>query len=257
MPKYEVRGKIIYHKALTEDVFDLRIEAKGIAAAAVPGQFVSLFLHDGRRRLPRPLSICEIAENRRSLRLVYRITKKGSGTEELSSYKEGEEICLLGPLGKGFLLDREDTLLIGGGIGIPPMLELAKRLPGKKTAVLGYRDHNIFLDKDIAKYAKVYIATEDGSIGAKGNVLELIRKEGLNAATVMACGPTPMLKAIAKYCMEEGIECFLSLEERMACGIGACLACVCRTKERDAYSHVHNARICKEGPVFKAEEVLL
>ena len=101
------------------------------------------------------------------------------------------------------------------------------------------------------------LATEDGSAGTKGNVLDAIRENGLQADVIMACGPTPMLRAIKAYAQEHGIECYLSLEEKMACGVGACLACVCKSKEVDRHSHVHNKRICKDGPVFKAEEVEL
>ena len=100
-------------------------------------------------------------------------------------------------------------------------------------------------------------ATEDGSAGTKGNVLDAIRANGLHADVIMACGPTPMLRAIKAYAQENGIECYLSLEEKMACGVGACLACVCKSKEVDAHTNVHNKRVCKEGPVFRAEEVEL
>lgn len=238
-------------------MYDLWIEEEEIAKNAAPGQFVSVFLRDRSRKLPRPISVCEVAGDRKSFRLVYRVTEKGSGTEEMSRCRTGESIELMGPLGRGFELDRREVMLIAGGIGIPPMLELAKRLPGEKTAVLGYRGAHTFLSDEIGRYAKLHIASEDGSVGYKGNVMDLIREKGLRAGTVMACGPTPMLRAVSQYCEEEAIECFLSLEERMACGIGACLACVCRTREPDAYSHVHNARICKEGPVFSAKEVIL
>ena len=147
--------------------------------------------------------------------------------------------------------------MIGGGIGIPPMLELAKELSCQVQAVLGYRDNSLFLKKEFENYGSVYVATEDGSAGTKGNVLDAIRENGLHADIIFACGPTPMLKALKAYAGEQGIPCYLSLEERMACGIGACLACVCQSKEIDSHSHVHNKRICKDGPVFAAEEVEL
>ncbi len=146
--------------------------------------------------------------------------------------------------------------MIGAGIGIPPMIELEKQLDFEKQAVLGYRDV-LFLNDEFEKYASVYVATEDGSAGTKGNVLDAIREQGLTADVIFACGPTPMLRALKKYAEENGIECWLSLEEKMACGIGACLACVCQSKEVDGHSHVHNKRICKDGPVFLAQEVEL
>ena len=137
------------------------------------------------------------------------------------------------------------------------MLELAKNLDCEKTAVIGYRDQETFLADELRKYADVVIATEDGSVGTKGNVIDAIRAEKLTADIIYACGPTPMLKALKAYAMENGIECYISLEEKMACGVGACLACVCQSTEVDGHSHVHNKRICKDGPVFLSTEIEL
>jgi dihydroorotate dehydrogenase electron transfer subunit len=123
--------------------------------------------------------------------------------------------------------------------------------------VLGYRDSHMFLKEEFEAYGSVYVATEDGSAGTKGNVLDAIRTEGLQADVIYACGPTPMLKAIQAYAAESGTEAWISLEERMACGVGACLACVCKSKEKDEHTNVNNKRICKDGPVFRAEEVTL
>ena len=168
---------------------------------------------------------------------------------------------MLGPLGNGFPLDAAEgkrVFLIGGGIGVPPMLELAKQLKaGGKTEnmmVMGYRDEQ-FLTEEFAQNGTLYIATEDGSAGTKGNVLDAIRENALEADLIMACGPTPMLRALKEYAQEKGILCYISMEERMACGIGACLACVCKTKDMDEHSNVHNRRVCKDGPVFLATEV--
>ena len=196
-----------------------------------------------------------------TLRLVYRVA--GAGTEEFSHLKAGDTIDVLGPLGNGFTLrEGKKAFLIGGGIGIPPMLELAKELSfitGRENiqAVLGYRDGQMFLKEEFEQYGPVYVATEDGSFGAKGNVLDAIRENGLDAQVIYACGPTPMLRALKAYAGEQGMECWLSLEEKMACGVGACLACVCRSKEVDGHSHVHNKRVCKDGPVFLADEIEL
>ena len=148
------------------------------------------------------------------------------------------------------------VFLIGGGIGIPPMLETAKQFQGEKQIILGYRDE-LFLNKEFELYGKVYVATEDGSAGTKGNVLDAIRENHLEADLIFACGPAPMLRALKAYALEKGIPCWISMEERMACGVGACLACVCRSKDVDAHSHVHNKRVCKDGPVFLSTEVEL
>ena len=171
--------------------------------------------------------------------------------------KKGEKIPVVGPLGNGFSLKGGKAVLIGGGIGIPPMLELAKTLNSKEnvSVVLGYRDNDLFLKNEFEPYANVYVSTEDGSVGTKGNVMDAIREQSLDADIIFACGPTPMLRAIKAYAEEKKIECYISLEERMACGIGACLACVCKTKEKDAHSNVNNKRICKDGPVFNAEDI--
>ena len=168
---------------------------------------------------------------------------------------EGQTLRILGPLGNGFPKQGKSAFLIGGGIGIPPMLELAKELDCKKQMILGYRNNQMFLCEEMKAYGEVYVATEDGSAGTKGNVLDAIRENGLKADVIYACGPTPMLRALKEYAKENGIECWISMEERMACGIGACLACVCKSKDKDHHTNVNNKRICKEGPVFLAEEV--
>ena len=144
---------------------------------------------------------------------------------------------------------------MGGGIGVPPILELAKRLEARKRIIVGYRDGNLFLKEDLEKYGAVYAATEDGSAGTKGNVMDAIQENGLEADVIFACGPMPMLRAIKAYAGQRGIPAYISLEEHMACGVGACLGCVVKTKEIDHHSHVHNARICTDGPVFEAREV--
>ena len=164
-------------------------------------------------------------------------------------------VKILGPLGNGFTQKDKKAILIGGGIGIPPMLELMKQLDCDKTAVLGYRDSDMFLKDEFEAVGDVVISTEDGSFGTKGNVIDAIKEQGVEGSIIYACGPTPMLRGIKAYAEEMGIEAQISMEERMACGIGACLACVCKSKEKDAHSNVHNKRICKDGPVFLSTEV--
>ena len=257
MGKVKMTAKVVSQQALTDDIFSMWIQADEIAGAAVPGQFISVYTKDTGKLLPRPISLCQVDKEKGQLRIVHRVV--GAGTSQFSGYQAGDDIEIMGPLGNGFPLERaagKKVFLIGGGIGIPPMLELARQLDCEKQAVLGYRDV-LFLNDEFEKFSDVYVATEDGSAGTKGNVLDAIRENGLKADVIFACGPTPMLRALKAYAEEHEIECWLSLEEKMACGIGACLACVCQSKEVDEHSHVHNKRICKDGPVFLAQEVEL
>ncbi len=250
--KFKEQAVIIRQEEISYGIYSMWLKTSQIAEKAKPGQFISLYCHDGSRMLPRPISICEIDKRDKALRLVYRVA--GKGTEEFSQMSTGEIIDIVGPLGNGFPLKEKKAFLIGGGIGIPPMVELAKQLNCEKQMVLGYRD-TMFLQEEFKGLGSMYVATEDGSYGTEGNVLDAIRENGLDAEIIYACGPTPMLKAIKEYAMKHQIECWLSLEEKMACGIGACLACVCKSKEKDSHTHVNNKRVCKEGPVFRAEEV--
>lgn len=244
---------VVYsQEELAPEIYSMWITTEA-AKEARPGQFISVYSKDGSRLLPRPISICEADADEGRLRIVYRIA--GAGTKEFSSFESGDSIEIMGPLGNGFPQEGENVFLIGGGIGIPPMLELAKNLNCEKQMVLGYRDENLFLKDEFEAYGEVFVATEDGSVGTKGNVLDAIRENGLTADVMYACGPTPMLRALKQYAEQHNIRCYVSLEEKMACGIGACLACVCQSKEVDHHSNVHNKRICKDGPVFLAQEV--
>lgn len=251
--KFKEQARVISQEEISSGIFSLWLSTEKLTEPAKPGQFVNLYCKEESRMLPRPISICEIDREKKAVRLVYRIA--GKGTKEFSGYRPGDEVTVLGPLGNGFPRKEKKALLIGGGIGIPPMLELAKELNCEKTVVAGYRNKELFLKEDFEKYADVYVATEDGSAGTKGNVLDAIKEQSLHAEVIYACGPMPMLRAIKAYGEEKGIETYLSLEERMACGIGACLACVCKSNEKDVHTNVNNKRICKEGPVFLAQEV--
>ncbi|MBE5940766.1 MAG: dihydroorotate dehydrogenase electron transfer subunit [Lachnospiraceae bacterium] len=255
--KFKENSKIVKADKLAEGVYSIWFETENIAKESKAGQFISVYCNEGSRILPRPISICEVEGNK--LRIVYRVV--GKGTEEFSRMNEGESLDIMGPLGNGYTLKDNKALLIAGGIGIPPMVQCAKELKNMGvsdiTIVAGYRNNDIFLKEELEKYGKLYIATEDGSVGTKGNVMNAIKENGITADVIYTCGPTPMLKAIKEWALAEGIEAQLSLEEKMACGIGACLACVCQSKEIDHHSQVHNKRICKDGPVFLAQEVEL
>ena len=259
-------------KKTTMTVTDMRCLAEGIYSMKLqypewdmpqevkPGQFAGLYPNDPSKLLPRPISICRWDPGRGELRFVFRTA--GPGTESLAALRTGDRVDMLGILGNGYdpeKLSGKRVLLLGGGIGIPPMVELAavlSKLPGTEvTAVMGYRDSDLFLTEELKAFGKLLIATEDGSVGTGGNVLDAVRENAVKADAVCACGPMPMLRAVKKFAREQGIPAYISLEERMACGVGACLGCVTKTARIDGHSHVRNARICTEGPVFDAEEV--
>ncbi|MBP3326602.1 MAG: dihydroorotate dehydrogenase electron transfer subunit [Coprococcus sp.] len=254
MGKVKMTAQVISQECIATDVYSLVLMADEIAKQAVAGQFISVYSKDGSKMLPRPISLCDINKEAGTLRLVYRVV--GFGTAEFSKLEAGDLVDILGPLGNGFDKQDKKAILIGGGIGIPPMLQLAKELSCEKSIVLGYRDE-IFLNEEFEPYGNVYLSSEDGMHGVKGNVIDAIVEYGIEGDIIYACGPTPMLRGIKAYAMEKGILCQISMEEKMACGVGACLACICQTKEIDEHSQVHNKRICKDGPVFYAEEVEL
>ena len=180
MAKLKMTASVVSQAQLAEGIYDLRLKAPEIASQAAAGQFVSVYSKDGSRLLPRPISLCGIDKEAGQLRLVYRVA--GAGTEEFSALKAGDTVDILGPLGNGFsLLEGKKAFLIGGGIGIPPMLQLAKELCALNgsemvQSVIGYRDSQLFLKDEFEAYGPVYTATEDGSRGTKGNVLNAIRK---------------------------------------------------------------------------------
>ena len=260
--KKKEQALVISQEMLADGIFSMWIRTDA-ANAAKPGQFLSMYTDDGTKLLPRPISICEIDRDGESLRMVYRVTGPETGTEQFSRLQAGDKIEIVGPLGNGFPLEKaagKRAMLMGGGIGVPPILELAKELAGElepvqKMIVVGYRDSQTFLKEEFEQNGALYLSTEDGSVGTKGNVMDAVRENQLDADIIYACGPTPMLRAIKAYAQENGIECYISLEERMACGIGACLGCVCKSREKDEHSNVHNKRVCKDGPVFLASEV--
>lgn len=248
---------VISQDCIAKDIYSLWLKTDKIAAQARPGQFVSVYCNDGGHLLPRPISLCEINQEKGTLRLVYRVV--GKGTEMFAALKAGDSVEVLGPLGNGFPMEEAEgkrVFLIGGGIGVPPMLETAKQLKGEPVLVMGYRDE-LFLTDEMKKAGELVIATEDGSAGTKGNVLDAIRENDLKADMIFACGPKPMLRALKAYGLENNIPCYVSMEERMACGVGACLGCVCQSTEVDEHSQVKNKRVCKDGPVFLSTEVEL
>ncbi|MCR4901529.1 MAG: dihydroorotate dehydrogenase electron transfer subunit [Butyrivibrio sp.] len=259
--KKKIEALVISQKMLADGILDMWI-ATPLAESAKPGQFIGIYPMDMTKLLPRPISICEVSDEKDALRLVYRIS--GKGTAEFALYKQGQHVKIIGILGdNGFPVEASQgkkVLVMGGGIGVPPLLELSKQLnvsgkPESIDIVMGYRNNETFLKEDFEQYGNLHIATEDGSIGTKGNVIDAVKENNIKADVIYACGPMPMLRAIKKYASENNIKAYISLEERMACGVGACLGCVCTTTHKDEHSHVNNARICTDGPVFDAESV--
>ncbi len=261
------KARIIDIQELARNVFSILFEA-AMAEDALPGQFVMVRPHSDSRLLMRPISICDANPDKRLLRLVFRIA--GKGTEEFSGAKAGDFYTLMGPLGNGFPLEaiegKRNIALMGGGIGAPPLLNLARRLrdglsrednPAILTAFLGYRGtgDGLFLKEEFESFGNVVISTDDGSAGVKGTALDALSQAEKAPDLIYACGPLPMLSAIRKYALARGIEAYISLEERMACGVGACLGCMVKTAKEDHHSHVKLARICTEGPVFLSQDV--
>lgn len=246
---------IVRNDEIAEDIFDLVITGENTKIMNQPGQFVNIKVNEvSEPILRRPISICEIDKANNKFRMIYRT--EGKGTKLLSQKQKGDKIDILGPLGTGFpefdVKENETALLVGGGIGVPPLYELAKRLHKKGikvVTVLGFAGKkNVFFEEEFRSHSEVYVATVDGSYGSKGYVTDIIENNNIDFDVIYACGPTPMLKALdLKYKSDK--RGYLSFEERMACGIGACYACVCKTNN-GGYS-----RVCKEGPVFSLGEV--
>ncbi len=256
--KMKKEALVLSQNLLAEGIYEMWLETP-IAMDVVPGQFVGVYTTNRAALLPRPISICEVDKEKSAIRLVYRVV--GVGTAEFALYQPGDYIMILGPLGNGFPLKEgagKKAVVMGGGIGVPPLLQTAKELDGvaaRVTAVMGYRNQETFLADDFRKHSEMVVATEDGSDGTKGNVIDAMKENNVECDIIFACGPMPMLRAIKNYAAEKNIKAYISLEERMACGVGACLGCVCKTKNIDEHSHVNNARICTDGPVFDAEDV--
>ena len=214
--KQKMTAVVISQEKIAEDIYSMWLKAEPVAAEAVPGQFISMYTNDGAKLLPRPISLCEIDKEKGALRVVYRVTGEKTGTKQFSQMKAGDSLEVMGPLGNGFDLEtgkEKKALLFGGGIGVPPMLELAKQLTaGYQTEcqlVMGYRSET-FLTKEMEANGTLYIATEDGSTGTKGNVMDAVAADSLEADVIYACGPTPMLRAIKQYAQEKGIEFYIS-----------------------------------------------
>ncbi|MBQ2375905.1 MAG: dihydroorotate dehydrogenase electron transfer subunit [Bacteroidales bacterium] len=238
-------------KFLNSSFFKLKLKSKKTLPEINPGQFVEVQVNsDSKVLLRRPISINDVDSQTNEISLI--IQTVGQGTKELAKINEGEEINLVYPLGNGFNIEGENPLLVGGGVGIAPLLYLAKNFHAKgikPRVLLGFRSQEQMIDlKEYEKYADVYISTQDGSVGSKGLVTENeIFTQSYD--TIYTCGPTPMMKAISDYSLKNNIKCYASLENKMACGIGACLCCVQNTTEGHKCT-------CTEGPVFNVKDII-
>ena len=261
MPK-KVLAKLIDKKEIIGGIYKFSVEAKEITQNAKPGNFIEIKVSDQIDPfLRRPISIYNLDKEEGILEFIFQV--KGKGTEILARKQIGDKIDILGPLGYGtFKADKYNKIaIIGGGIGIFPLYELAKEAKeqGKQVnGYLGFRSKDfVMLEKEFKEVTNsLTITTDDGTYAKNGfaikYLIEDMKKE--NYECIYACGPLPMLKAIQKYANENNIDCQISLEERMGCGLGVCLGCAVKTakstKEAPEYFHV-----CKGGPVFNARDV--
>ncbi len=239
-----LKSKIIENISISNKIYRLTVDFKD---KIKPGQFFMLKTLDNSFLLPRPISVNDVNEN--AVTFLYRT--EGIGTTKISTMRENDEIQLFGPLGNGFDIDKLNgkIAVVGGGIGIAPLLYLTKILGKNADAYLGYKDKdNAYIIDMFEKHAsKTVVVSEDGSIGEKGYVTDYIDYEKYDA--VVTCGPEIMMKKIINKCMENNVKCYVSLERRMACGMGVCLGCTVETKDG-------NKRACKDGPIFSSEELI-
>lgn len=271
--KRRERVKILSNKEIGKGIFDLRLLVD-FGEEVQPGQFINVYTNDKSLLLPRPISVCDCEGD--ELRLIYKVV--GKGTKVLADYTSGDFIDITTPLGNGNMIytdknhrrlsnyDGKKVLLVGGGIGCPPMLLLAKKLKkmgAKVDVVLAFRDE-VILEEDFKQLGVfLHIATEEATVGFKGNAIDLIRDKHLldDVSEVFSCGPKGMLKALGDLSIEKDITCQLSLEERMGCGFGACAGCICHVKEKiedgkgGFIEHKAQKGVCKVGPVFYADEI--
>ena len=234
--------RVLSNKPAAPGMHDLRIEFSP-EQAPVPGQFLHIAVPGAMLR--RPISLCGFEDG--TARLVYAV--KGEGTRTLSRVTAGETLDVLGPLGSGFEPGNDSVLLVGGGIGLPPLLYFDKIHSGECHMVAGFRTKNLAILTD--EFRSIDVCTDDGTLGRRGYPHEAARElilSGKRFDRVLACGPLPLLRAVAGMCKELGVLCFVSVEERMGCGVGACLVCACKVGG-------HYRRACADGPVFRGEDV--
>ena len=247
--------KVVENINIAENIYMLTFTLPESAGKVKGGQFVNLSVGDNSLLLRRPLGVCKVEGN--DISVCYQV--KGKGTVSLTKVAAGEELKVLLPLGNGFDLENyKNIAVIGGGVGVFPLIATIREHCAYKNfySYIGFRNKNaVCLLSELEKSKALTVVTDDGSYGKKGNAVEafLNDEKSLNYDAIISCGPPVMLKVLKEKLKEYGINkpCFVSLEERMGCGVGACLVCVCKKSNGD------NARVCKDGPVFDINEVNL
>ena len=250
MANYQGMMTIVSKRQLTQDVFEMVLEGDAARFITTPGQFINIKINDSMQPyLRRPMSICDYDDDH--ITIIFRVV--GEGTKILSQKTIGDQLDCLTGLGNGFVdLNAHSAVVIGGGLGVPPMYKLAKALLSKGvkvTAVLGFNDADaIFYQKEFEALCPTFIATIDGSVGVKGTVIDVLEKQNIKFDTYYTCGPEKMLDALVMKYPDCG---YLSFEARMGCGFGACMGCSCQVKTKPY------KRICVEGPVLHSSEVIV
>ncbi len=261
--KVNCKAEIVKIEQLKQDLYKFSIKAEEIVSSSKPGHFIEIRVVDGiEPLLRRPISIYNLDKENGILEFIFQV--KGKGTELLSKRKVGEKLDIIGPLGYGTfkVKDYQNVAIIGGGIGMFPLYELAKELKQKTSTnvhvYMGFRNKELItLEEEFKNVSdELTITTDDGSYGISGFAINELKKDCQKQAPdkIFACGPLPMLKAVQAFANENNIPCEISLEQKMACGLGACLGCAVKTAKSpsDAPEYWH---VCKAGPVFNATDV--
>lgn len=252
--KQEFKAKVVHVKALNDDTYFIHLNCPELAEQAIPGQFVNISCS---RFLKRPFGIASVNLDKGTFSIGVKVV--GKGTAEITAFTVGQEVDVLGPLGNGFDLGKADKyILVSGGTGVFPINfahEMLEECGIDHVVVQGFRDAS-----QIVMNRKGYILTTDaGDAGIKGNCcdgLNTLKKDDLEEAEILCVGPLPMMKAVGKWAQDHGLKCYVSMEQRMACGIGICLVCVCKLKAEENGEEFKHVRCCKDGPVFPYEEVI-
>ncbi len=249
--KHVIDAEILRQEQRMEQVFELELRCEKISESVNPGQFVQLGLPEGEHILRRPLGIARHDAAQKTLTLFYRVV--GQGTKRLSAHRCGDIVNVLGPLGHGFSRQAEHPLLVGGGMGLSPLLSWAAEFPGKADVLMGGKtSEELFWQQDFKELVHgLHITTDDGSLGEKGFTTQLLprllAKEKYDY--ILTCGPEIMMRSVAGIAKEHNLPCEVSLERRMGCGLGACLSCSVDSTDGK------RLKVCKNGPVFPAEMV--